>query len=408
MKKVWVSFWVIVSAAALFAQEADQKQGLTWGGAVKTGVRFHTSNAKDETGKTEGPWFDLYNDDAGTRTRIDLDLAYTKDNYGAVIGLRTNDPFKAPTIDLFRQGYVWADFADKLVNLKVGKIDDTAWATTGPEEFSGDLGGGVRLEIKPVEELNLGFFFNGPDDYMTPAFWQNNISPGLAEHFFLETVFGLKYESRLFAIAAGLRLDGKGDALHLNDDHYTEEDLKNAFKVKYKDKVDKDGWPTRDDWTNKGMEAWAGFGLKAVPNLTFTVEALLANLLGFRTYGWIWLDEIIEYAITDNLTIGIRLDQFIYGNEDTEKAGHKPWFKFEPALAYALTDSWTLGLKVPVAFQSQKISYDIGIKPSVAYTLGKHTSIEGFYLFNINQPDGDPQPDSILKNTVQIDFIWKF
>jgi hypothetical protein len=172
--------------------------------------------------------------------------------------------------------------------------------------------------------------------------------------------------------------------------------------------VDKDGWPTRDDWTNKGMEAWAGFGLKAVPNLTFTVEALLANLLGFRTYGWIWLDEIIEYAITDNLTIGIRLDQFIYGNEDTEKAGHKPWFKFEPALAYALTDSWTLGLKVPVAFQSQKISYDIGIKPSVAYTLGKHTSIEGFYLFNINQPDGDPQPDSILKNTVQIDFIWKF
>lgn len=394
MKNQALGLLLLAAAGGIFAQETEPLQGLTWSGTVKTGLRFEASNAQ---GETRGPRFDLYNEDAGERTRIDLDFAYTKDNYGAAIGLRTNDPFRVPTLDLFRQGYVWAEFADRLINLKLGKIDDPSWATTGPEEFRGDFGGGLRLELKPLEGLNLGFFLNGPEDYLNSSFWQHN-TIGYAADFFLETALGIKYKSPLFAIIAGLRLDGPGDGLSLDKDHYTAEYLE-AARIHAKDP---------EDWDDKGLLAWAGFDLHAVPNLTVMAEGLFANLGGFGDYGWIWLDEVAEYAFTENLTGGIRMDQFIYGNGDPAKGGHKPWLKFEPALAYAVTEAWTAGLKIPVIYQAQAISYALGLKPTLAYKLGEQASIEGFYLFNLIQPDKGGSGDLILENTLQIDFIWKF
>jgi hypothetical protein len=436
MKKALVGFLILAVSTGVFAQE-EKEQGLKFSGALKTGIQFQTSNEKNVATDSEkyDPSIRMYNDDAGEETRFDLDGTFTKDNYGVVFRLRTDTVISGPNIGV-HQAYVWADFLNQIINVKVGSIDDSAWNSDGDEDFEYSTGTGLRLEVKPIEGLNVGLFLNAPKDAKTDyynrseekygIFWEDfefffdddeetyAIPAGtLAEHFFLETAFGAKYESDAFYVAGGLRIDGKADGLATGDFYR---------------------WTTNDNLiaygtgahADQGLGAYVGFGVSAVPNLTAKVEAQFNNLTGYADYGWIWVNETFGYAITEQLEAGLVMHQYLFGGDNKfveikieeevlrlkDDASVSPYLTFKPYVSYALNDQWTVGLDVPLTFWPDIVDYDIGVKPNVSYKLGENASINAFYLFDLEQPgklgyDGDT-PDSIIKNTVQIDFIWTF
>jgi hypothetical protein len=318
---------------------------------------------------------------------------------------------------------VWADFLNEMLNVKVGRIDDSAWNTGGDEDFSYSTGTGLRLEVKPIEGLNVGLFLNGPNPEPILPTASHNGKTGtnermaldgfiFAKEFLLETAFGAKYESDAFYVAGGLRIDGKADGLD------TEEFYTYPTNDSPPDTEEEPPVPYEGKDSDQGLGAYIGFGVTAVPNLTAIVEARFNNLVGYADYGWIWVNETLGYAITEQLEAGLVMHQYLFGGDNKfvdlkdDSASVSPLLKFKPYVSYALNDQWTVGLDVPVAFWPDVVDYDIGVKPKVSYKLGENASINAFYLFDLVQPgkfgyDKDT-PDSIIQNTVQIDFIWTF
>jgi hypothetical protein len=434
MKKALVGFLILAVSAGIFAQE-EKEQGLKLGGALKTGIQFKTSNEKDTTtpGGNEYSKYDpsirMYNDDADAETRLDLEGAFTKDNYGVVFRLRTDTVISGPEVEV-HQAYVWGDFLNQIINLKVGLIDDSAWNTDGDEDFHYSTGAGLRLEVKPIEGLNVGLFLNGPGDYISTVVHNGKADKNarealedfiFAKEFLLETSFGAKYENDAFYVAGGLRLDGKGDGLDqlevfdwetngaggpiVPGEQVTVEDINGTNRII---ETVSDMGSGHDD-SDKGLGAYVGFGISAVPNLTAKVEAQFSNLMGYAEYGWIWVNETLGYAVTEQLEVSLVMHQYLFG-EDNKFTGSNdsvsPYFTFEPEVSYGLTDKWTVGVAVPVGFWSGIIDYDLGVKPKVSYNLGDNASINAFYLFDyLKEKD---VADAGITNTVQIDFIWTF
>jgi hypothetical protein len=435
MKKALVGFLVLALSAGAFAQEAKE-QGLKLGGALKTGIQFQTDSTKDDPGEHNvyAPSIHMYNDDADAETRIDLDGSFTKDNYGVVFRLRTDTVITGPKIEV-NQAYVWADFLNQVINVKVGKIDDSTWNTGGDEDFHYSTGTGLRLEVKPIEGLNVGLFLNGPNQTSIATAWNNGkldedqryalgdqygesgFTHSLfifAKEFLLETAFGAKYESEAFYVAGGLRIDGKADGLDIGEDFYDYDTYEPTFTS------GDSSPPGENENADKGLGIYAGFGVTAIEPLTAIVEARFNNVGGYADYGWIWINETFGYAITEQLEAGLVMHQRLFGGDNKfvslkDNASVSPYLTFKPYVSYALNDKWTVGLDIPLGFWPDIIDYDIGVKPKVSYKLGENASINAFYLFDLIQhgtfgydDDVMKKPDSIIQNTVQIDFIWTF
>lgn len=409
MKKALVGFLILALSAGVFAQE-EKEQGLKFSGALKTGIQFQATNEEDVD-----PSIKMHNDDADKETRFDLNGAFTKDNYGVVFRLRTNSVISGVE-PIVHQAYVWGDFLNEIINVKVGKIEDAAWNTDGDEDFYYSTGAGLRLEVKPIEGLNVGLFLNGPNgDSIETAISNDpkNAVDGFifAKEFLLETSFGAKYENDAFYVAGGLRIDGKADALDKDEDGFYDYFTRDAPEI---DPTTPNPTNLEGEDSNKGLGAYIGFGISAVPKLTAIVEARFNNLGDYNKYGWIWVNETLGYAITEQLEAGLVMHQRLFGDEAVEdyvdsankpKAA-SPYLTFKPYVSYGLTDKWTVGLDVPVGIWPDIVDYDFGVKPNVSYKLGDNASINAFYLFDLEQKkDAD---DSLMTNTVQIDFIWTF
>jgi hypothetical protein len=410
MKKALVGFLILAVGAGVFGQ--DEAKGLKFGGALKTGFQFQA----DDTGDTD-PSMRMYNDDAGEETRFDLDGSYTQDNYGVVFRLRTdtaisgyvgvemgdfNPPLPLAMVPIeVNQAYVWADFLNNMINMKVGKIDDSTWKTSGDEGFHYSTGSGLRLEVKPMDGLNLGVFINGPSDNYKS---NKEIDGGVVtERYLLETAFGVKYETETFNVAAGLKLDGKGDGLTTYESDY-------GFETT--DVGRPDSKPQEYDFdvenSEKGMGAYVGFGVTPMKGFNANVEARFNNLGGYADYGWIWINETVSYAVTEPIEVGLVMHQRLFGEDAFGTATDaNPYLTFKPYVSYALDEKWTVGLDVPLGFWTDVIKYDIGVKPKLSYKVGENASINGFYLFDIMEFDHEGS-ESTTTHTVQIDFIWTF
>ncbi|MHB9293717.1 hypothetical protein Holit_02847 [Hollandina sp. SP2] len=421
MKKILVGFLTLALCAGVFAQE-EKEQGLQFGGALKTGFQFQTSDADaepaengDEGGKYD-PSIRLYSDDADAETRLDLNGSFTKDNYGVVFRLRTDTVITGPEVKV-NQAYVWADFLNDVINVKAGIIDDSAWNTGGDEDFHYSTGRGLRLEVKPIEGLNVGLFLNSQDGDLISTAASNGKSGAdaksaleasiFAKEFLMETSFGAKYESDLFDFAAGLRIDSKADGLTTDKFYDKSTASPNFSSVPPADPPDPPVDPENKD-AGKGLGAYAGFAVKAVPNLTAIVEARFNNLGDYNKYGWIWINETLGYAVTEQFEAGLVMHQRLFGKDalliNNESAA--PYLTFKPYVSYALNDLWTVGLDVPVGLWTDVVDYDIGVKPKVGYKVGENASINAWYKFGLLQKTG--ADDSVMTNTVQLDFVWTF
>jgi hypothetical protein len=460
MKKILIGILILAATGGIFAQDA-QEEGLKLTGDVKTGLRFVTDQYLEaEDGKmkaqNDDPTMTLWHDDAGG-VRAQLHGLYSKDNYGVKFNLRWR---KGDSAVEFYQAYVWADFFNKMLNLKAGNLDDSAWSSGGDEGFHFSTGYGVRFEIKPIEGLNLGFILKNTDgDYQATG--KEATTSGFeatAAYFLLETSFGVKYEHSMFDVAAGFRLDGKGDTLATKDWYG---DYKGGFKTRNAPKktvpiFEPDqtitipgttttipGTPTtipipgttilipgkqigtewdgeREDW-DKGMRAYIGGKIKAVQNLGINVEAQFNNLNGFADYGWIWINEKVQYSMSPS-TVGLAMHQFLFGADNTfipylvddngELKSVPVRLQFKPYVSYGLNDKLTLGFELPINIWPDVVTFEIGAKPKITYKLGSNASISAYYFFNYLQFSkelfGGEAPDGLIKNAIQVNFEWSF
>ncbi|MDR1374864.1 MAG: hypothetical protein LBJ24_07820 [Treponema sp.] len=363
MKKLLVVSMILVCAAAgLFAQD------LKLGGRLFTGLRFEDEN------DAEAASIGFYNDeDDGYVTRLDLDFALTKANYGVKIGLRNDwlggpDGTMRPVLDAagtptgtfimvtstglgIYNAYTWADFYRDIINIKFGLIDDVAWATEGDEEFQVSKGVGLRVEIKPIQGLNAGVFLPLPD-FINDAYAKDEfggIPSAKLKHVFPEAAFGGSYEHDLFNMAAGFKLDGGGDGLvsgvkpligrgnwdnvYYNTSYsgsppfpYTLDGRGpqgTSGKVPFSEIGDPDSSNGRNLFHQKvangsvsasaAIQAYLGFSIKAVEHLKAVVEAQAYNLGDFNKAGFVWIDEVGEYEIFSNMRAGAILTQWFYG-----------------------------------------------------------------------------------------------
>jgi hypothetical protein len=370
MKKALAILMVLAMVTGVaFAQDAP---ALTFSGAIKTGVQI-TSGDSAEDGAVIA-----YNDDAGKISRFDLKGDYTDGDFGVSFRIRADD-FVTPKLSF---GYVWGNVFSNMVTFKAGNIDDGAWATEGDDGFDVADGLGLQLQVKPIEGVNFGV-------KLTPG----AATPMTTEQFASELAIGGAYVSDLFNFQAGYKLDSDYDDTVAADGtakiygyEFTGEEYALAFP---------DVKP--EDWAY----AYVGFNVKAIENLTLKAEGKFTSLGAYSDIGLAEINEIVAYAVTDPLAVGIVMYQWIPGNSDAETI-----MNFKPYVNYKLNDKATAGFAFFYEMNSGylKDATTMYIKPSLAYAFNSHAKINAFYKYVAK----DDTEDTTSDNVVQLDFIWSY
>ncbi len=425
MKKILVVLLILAVAGGLFAQ------GLTISGEIQTGVGILSAG---EGGKVSGPadtstdFVIGHHDPQGTRVR--LNGLYEAENYGAKFGLQalvTNagnqiiDPAETPNdasddVDLginldkfvsIYNGYVWLDLFNDLANIKVGLIDDGAWGTPGQLDKGFATGLGIRLEITPIEGLNLGLMLKDGAKPGVPDNKPKDIANGNFDDTFAGMILGAKYESDLFDFAITADLDGdEGIGFAYFDDEFK---------------------------TPNNFELAMGFMYKGVPGLLAGIDARLlfdndvdGDPTGDINSGVVMLGEKFEYAIADNFRAGLKMEQ-TFANSDVEipfagKGGKSleniGLLMFNLYGSYDLTDVWTVGAEVKLNaimatnWDPKRDGYtSLVIKPNLTYTVADNASIEIFDEITIPMDGSDIKKADMergVDNRLQINFVYSF
>lgn len=369
MKKLLIALLALSVAGVAFAADP----ALTLSGAVKTGLTFASS---DSTSATEDGMVLLQSDDVGDNVpvRVELVGAYTDGDFGLKFRLRSNYE-DALT---FSYGYVWGNLFNNMVTYKVGKVDDGSWGTEGDEGFDAadKVGNGLQIQVKPVEGLNVGVKLNAP-----VATKVDTYTAWTYEQFSNEMSFGLGYTSDMFNFQAGYAMDSDADDSGSEDFSWA------YFGANY-----------------KGMEA-----------LTAIVEAKFGGL-GDADLGWKEFNETVEYAVSEQISVGVLSWQTMFGEFYTAGAIKDPLdgavvaddgllYSVKPYANYKLNDKTTLGLAVTYAAQGD--ATDITVKPSATVQLGAKAKFVGFYAYD-TADSGVKGADPINTQTIQLDFIYSF
>ncbi|MDR3303746.1 MAG: hypothetical protein LBS86_04980, partial [Treponema sp.] len=202
---IYSALALLIVSSGLFAQEAEPKplakEGLQFSGGMFTGVRV----VSDSDMSTAQVW----HDDVGNSWK--LGILYETEVGGAKARLQWKRP------DLWdNNGYTtWDNFAYGWVNmfgglavLSAGMIDDGLWGTGNVVDSTFDNVKGLRLEVKPMDGLSLGFAIpiilgdgsRDGDGY--------NKKYQLLALPFMNMDFGAKYGTDAFTVVFGLKLSG--------------------------------------------------------------------------------------------------------------------------------------------------------------------------------------------------------
>jgi hypothetical protein len=429
------------------AQEIKIGDGtLTLNGKVATGGFFDNENAekKDDAGApindgnlgADGRVRMWNESDPGNGLRLDFTAAYTLKNAGFRIRLRADNDLAGESRTVVgRYAFGWIDLFDNLLRATGGYIDLSAnvWGTQG--DLDADIGGnGVRLEVKPIEGLNVGVFFLAPQSAET-VFTTKAATPpatgyvttsktgtkfATAPQVLAETVFGARYVNPLFYVNLQFALDSDFDGSV----------VKKADGSVYSEAGDE-------------QRLLFGVGLTAVENLTATVEGDINGLGNWAARGKGDLRQTVSYGI-DKLTFGLKAQELLWGYDLKERFGLaydskslSPWMQFKPFVEYQVQDNLTVGLEGGYGFGhavedvGEKAwaneEYNIFVKPNLSLSLGL-LNVKFWYKFNLigyanlwdgvayENRNGSNIPEtkdgklveSLLKNQVALEFIWSF
>lgn len=360
MKKVLVVLLILAVAGGVFAQD------LTWSGTVETGIHINKQDGADDV----LVWAD--NDDGVYGVRAKLQAAITGDNWGFKVGYKveTSDAIYRSAAQLYN-GYGWLDLLNKMINVKAGLIDDDVWTTKGDEDWGIATGLGVRLEVAPIEGLNVGFFLTWPDD--TAGVNASATGSAAIGQFFQETAIGFSYTADAFYVSGGVKLDSDGDTA---------------------------GAAATD--VDEDMRAIFGFGYTGLPALTAKIEANLEHL-GNGDERDVWLNETIAYQVMDPLLVGAVLTEKL---NNTAGNADDLYLKIKPYVEYKLNDTMTVGAAIPVELQDGL--NEIGVNPWFKYAASDTASFKIGYTAHIIPEDTDKLRESALNHDIQATFVWSF
>ncbi|MDR2662079.1 MAG: hypothetical protein LBC31_03680 [Treponema sp.] len=382
----------------------------------------------------------IHNDNDDVLSRARIQGTYDAETYGVKLGIGTDfggyGRSDTRNVVSVYNAYGWYNFLNGVINVKGGLIDDAVWNTAGPEDWNLSNGLGVRLEVVPIEGLNLGVFLNTGAD---------NFAQVTAEQFFKETTIGVSYKHSLFDASLAFKLDSDSDLYAVDADGdlkaveqerlyqyvlaqglgagwFTDEQdfwdqvggsgpgtgTKADTIEEIYDQIDQNGYeatfttfgiPVPKDYDN--YQLIFGFAYKGIEALTAKAEARIWGLSEFSKVGFAWFNEEVAYQILDPLKAGIVLTQYFYASDSEID----PYWKFKPYVEYKVADPVLIGLEVPVWFQNDVTDFGLGAKPWVKYSFTDDVYLKAFYSLTYTDPKAG---DSTTDHAIQLDLVWSF
>jgi len=319
MKKALIVLLILAVAGGLFAQE--------WGGSVTTGLLFDFSkDAKDETPiPVTGN-----DDDSGDAVHGSLWFEHAEDEWG--VKIKTGAAISTGLT--LNNAWGWINFADGLVKLSAGKMDDGVWGSGGEYDHDWSNDGILRVEIKPTDELDIGLAFSFPN-------WDDNeYKAGKIGNFFQQTIIGAKYTADTFFVATALKLHSEEDTSYPTD---KDMDAGWYFGVGYTGieglEINVDGgieYLTR--MSDIGVETfWLKVAYTGIDSLTVGAKAGFGFIKSFELNGFdagVW----VEYAVSDAVSVGA--DVGLAANKDFAFTG----YSFDAWAKYTAGNAWMKGV----------------------------------------------------------------
>jgi hypothetical protein len=357
MRKILVVLLAILVAGGLFAQ-------VTFTGDVKSGLNITQS---DENPDDKDPKVKLWNDDAGQRFYINGAVDFD-DDFGLAFGFY-GKPDSAVSV-AYDYARLYGEFLNDMLKLTFGTGTGGVWGTGGKVDTTFDDTNGIKLEIKPITGLDVGF------QLRTELAGDQTV-----EQWLKETIFGAKYDVDLFKVVAAFRLDS-----------------------------DYDGTTDKDD-----IAVLVAFDLKdnLVPGLTVSVQGAILGLGDLESYGFARIGQNVGYQVTPALKVSLGVKETLnLRKTDNDLSTFR--IDVEPAVSFKLSDLIALALNVTFAtggsgedFAGPDVVYDVGVKPAATFTLNDHASIYTYYKLGLFKADVDGI-DAITKHTIQVNFGWSF
>ena len=348
---------ILAAGLAFAAMAMSFAEGWDVNGYFRTGVEgnFDAKDAETKVFK-DGQYY------GNGKSRARLNVDYTEEDYGFRFRYQC-DGFGVESADKetwFTQGNLkymmgYAKFMDGKIIAEAGKLMDFYTHSEARYEYQAIGGYGVRAVFVPVDGLFLGV---GASTYRAEKYAEGDdeVKDGKAAvgSFKLNEkvlTVSAKYKHELFAIAGGYNLAG---------------------------------------------EAYGFFGLKAVPNLKFNIEAKYldkeiskkTNDDGEKTAmteAW----ELINYNFKG---MGVPLEAGVYFHQILVKDDNV--IEFFPHLSYAINDVVSPEFEVGIAKYSngakhkdkdgeeQTMSYNV--TPSIKFTAGKRATVKVYYNYDKN------------------------
>ncbi|GHU16753.1 hypothetical protein FACS1894163_06700 [Spirochaetia bacterium] len=425
MKKILFVLLILgFVAGGVFA--ADLGEGLTISGEIASGISaVSTKDGKDD----DVTYVSLWHDDGGNARALlnffwETEVGGFKAQLKGVAGADGGGPVTIPW------AWGWVNLFNNKATIVAGKMDNSAWGlgnlSTNAFDPNVDNIAGARLEIKPIDGLNLGVALPLLDGGTYPDSPYPYTGKDISKNFSIS--FGALYKAPVFEIAVGAKINPEKAATEVKYGYYDDDeddpnnelvwginpnDFATPKQDGYVDLIAGVGVPLTDLGLNIAVDFRYVSGktgyIKVGPKVAFTKDALSVN-------GKVIFEANNEkaskiYEATNNpKTAGQLLGDggWIVDIGPTDGDKKASALAFELGAEYVVTPIITGKLYLGSNNLTFLAGNGLWVKPQATLTLSPNTEINVFDKIGNIGTDKDKGIGAKIYNQFQINFTWKF
>jgi hypothetical protein len=306
-----------------------------------------------------------------------------------------------------RNAFGWFTLMDGLVRVSAGRIDRAMWVAPGAEGWDYSRGLGVRVELTPIDELNVGVFFR-------PSHRHNDLRSNDIDRAFLNTSLGMQFDAGLVNMAAGLELRSETERRR-----YVEfMSIPGAAAIGGNLPPGTVGGPAFDD-NRVGVSAYLGVGINMIEDLDIGIGVQIANIDDLSRLGTIWVNQSFGFDLAP-IAIGLDMHQKFYGfyNDMWTRTD----LEFIPSAGFTITERTSVSAELPLTLgliNGTMAAMNVGFEPSITHRIGTGMTLSANYRLDVTSFAGNHTQTGLapidlrnqrnrVDNTVGLDFIWTF